>query len=382
MKREAKKNKRVGILTLSGYFNYGNRLQAYATQETIKQLGFDADIIITKDILPFKENRIKRKTKIIYNDYKIFLNRIKGSPSPYNRIKRRGYIKREKPFINFSKKYLSEKFYSNEKYFNKISDNYNFFIAGSDQIWNPNYLNREKASIYFLTFAPRDKRIAYAASFGISNIPAKYMNDYKKWLSGIKNISVRENAGAKIINNLIGITPPVLIDPTLMLSKKEWLSISKIHVNKPRENYLLTYFVGGMDDKIKTKIKKISLDYNLKIIKLADLGDKKRIKTDPSEFIDYINSAKMFLTDSFHGVIFSIIMKTPFIVFERNDKKNSMFSRIDTLLKKFKLEGRKIGDINLNNQIFDIDFSHIQPILEYEQNKTINFLEDVLRCKR
>jgi hypothetical protein len=90
----------------------------------------------------------------------------------------------------------------------------------------------------------------------------------------------------------------------------------------------------------------------------------------------------MFLTDSFHGVIFSIIMKTPFIVFERNDKKNSMFSRIDTLLKKFKLEGRKIGDINLNNQIFDIDFSHIQPILEYEQNKTINFLEDVLRCKR
>jgi hypothetical protein len=59
-----------------------------------------------------------------------------------------------------------------------------------------------------------------------------------------------------------------------------------------------------------------------------------------------------------------------------------MFSRIDTLLKKFKLEGRKIGDINLNNQIFDIDFSHIQPILEYEQNKTINFLEDVLRCKR
>jgi exopolysaccharide biosynthesis predicted pyruvyltransferase EpsI len=377
-----KKHRKIGIITLNGYNNYGNRLQAYATQKIIKNLGFDVDIIITKDTLPYEKNKIKKEIKKIYNNFAIIIDQIKGSPPLYKHIRRKGKDEREKPFIIFSKKYLSEAFYDDEKNLNKISDNYDFFIAGSDQVWNPNYINNKKASIYFLTFAPRDKRIAYAASFGISNIPAKYMNDYKKWLSGIKNISVRENAGAKIINNLIGITPPVLIDPTLMLSKKEWLSISKIHVNKPRENYLLTYFVGGMDDKIKTKIKKISLDYNLKIIKLADLGDKKRIKTDPSEFIDYINSAKMFLTDSFHGVIFSIIMETPFIVLERNDQANSMFSRIDTLLKKFKLEGRKIEKINSNDKIFDIDFSHTQPILEYEQNKAINFLKKSLNIAK
>ena len=111
------------------------------------------------------------------------------------------------------------------------------------------------------------------------------------------------------------------------------------------------------------------------------MNDIERYKTGPSEFIDYINSASLVLTDSFHGVIFSILMKTPFIAFERIERiKNSksMFSRIEVLPKKFKLESRKVSNIKSNHQIFDCDFAHISSILENERNKAIDYLKNAL----
>ena len=90
----------------------------------------------------------------------------------------------------------------------------------------------------------------------------------------------------------------------------------------------------------------------------------------------------MVLTDSFHGAIFSMLMETPFIVFERVERienSKSMFSRIEMLLKKFKLEHRKASNVKLNHQIFDCDFSHVPSILEDERNKAINYLKSALR---
>ena len=111
------------------------------------------------------------------------------------------------------------------------------------------------------------------------------------------------------------------------------------------------------------------------------MKDKKTYKTGPGEFIDYINSASVFFTDSFHGVVFSILMQTPFVVYERISKSSSMYSRIETLLDMFELRSREANNARDKKDIFNIDFSHIQPILEYERKKALDYLKNALGIK-
>src|SRR5690606_6351808 len=92
----------------------------------------------------------------------------------------------------------------------------------------------------------------------------------------------------------------------------------------------------------------------------------------------YINSSKLFLTDSFHGSVFSIILKRPFFVFDRKGSKKSMGSRIDTLLSTFNLQDRKWELNNKANNIFEVDFSHTDAILQIERENSLRFLKQSL----
>src|SRR5699024_9478535 len=98
---------------------------------------------------------------------------------------------------------------------------YDFFITGSDQVWNP--LNINNLNKFFLTFTEPKKRIAYAPSISSDKLPEEYLADYKNWLEGMDSVSIREDTGAMIIKDLTGIDAPVLADPTLLLTKEEWL---------------------------------------------------------------------------------------------------------------------------------------------------------------
>src|SRR5699024_11117292 len=126
------------------------------------------------------------------------------------------------------------------------------------------------------------------------------------------------------------------------------------------------------------QLKDIAKKNDLEIVHLAQIKDRTPYISGPSEFIDYINSASVFCTDSFHGVVFSILLDTPFIVFNREGNSPSMNSRIENLLKTFKLESRSADNIQSNNQIFDIDYSYIVPILEKERKKALNYLKTAL----
>ena len=167
----------------------------------------------------------------------------------------------------------------------------------------------------------------------------------------------------------------------MLLNKEEWLKIAKEHKNKPRSKYLISYFWGKIPKERKTLIKQIAKKYNLEIVSIADLKDKKTYTADPSEFIDYINSASLVLTDSYHGTIFSILMETPFFVFERIGGK-SMYSRIETLLELTELSGREERDIDLNKEILNIDFSHVKGILEKERKKSFDFLSKAMKIEK
>ena len=374
-----KSSPKIGIITLHGYHNYGNRLQNYALQEIIKSLGYEVDTIIIKSCKNTNRHITEKLKKIFRNSPKknisIIMDRIKQK---YLFQKNKKLIdSRMKVFIDFSKKYLNEIFVMNDPgSIHRLAQKYNYFVVGSDQVWNPIYINDMEK--YFLTFANKKQRIAYAASFSCPDIPEQYKEQYKDWLKGMSKISVREKAGADIIKNLTGIDVPVLLDPTMLLSKEKWTSISKRAKNKPEGEYILTYFLGKMDKKTNEYIKSIATETKMEIVHLADIKDHESYMTGPSEFIDYINSASLILTDSFHGVVFSILMRTPFIVFRRIHRGPSMYSRIETLLDMFHLRSREIQNIKDNEEIFNLDFSHIEPILKSEREKAINYLKEAL----
>lgn len=356
-------------MTLNGYFNYGNRLQNYALQEAIELLGFEAETVL------IKRDTTKSVQMIIFNvlkniKYKVANNKAEKCMSA-----------RIKIFKEFSTHYIAETPYtlSINKDNRFVNNKYDYFVVGSDQVWNPE-MNRTSQT-FFLDFAESKKKIAYAPSFGTSEVPENIKDQYGRWINDIKYLSVREDDGAKIIRDLTGREAPVLVDPTLLLSKEKWLSISKEASNKPKEKYLLTYFLGGIPDNYRKQISNVVKKNNLKVINLGDIKEKETYRTGPSEFIDYINCCSVFCTDSFHGAVFSILLEKPFIVFERQGLKSTMFSRINTLLDKFNLENRKAENICWNEEVFSIDYSGIPKVLETERNKSFTFLKEALNVK-
>lgn len=366
--------KRIGIITLNGYINYGNRLQNYALEQVLKSLNYKVETILVKESNLNALNRSPKK------DFIGILKSIVAKALYFpHRIIERKYINKKKQRLKaFSNEYINETdyFISGENINSKVLKKFDYFVTGSDQVWNPyyNYLS----SLYFLSFTEKHKRISYAASFGISELPKECVPRYRKWLSEMAHLSIREEAGAKLIKELTGREAKVVLDPTLMLTKEQWLSISKQSSNKPGNKYLLTYFLGSVSKENKIKIKKIAKEKDLEIIHLANIKDKNTYIADPSEFIDYINSADMFLTDSFHGAVFSIILKKPFVVFKRQGSIKSMNSRIETLLSMFQLKDRKWENISAIADIYNVDYSNIEIILDRERKKSLQFLEESL----
>ena len=240
-------------------------------------------------------------------------------------------------------------------------------------MWNYNF--RPNLDVDFLQFVERNKRIAYAPSFGVSSIPKEYREKYTRYLNDMNYLSVREHAGQKIIKDLTGRDSEVLIDPTMMLNKAEWLQIASKPKCMPQKKYLLTYVLGNQTEEFKDFVTQLAKERDLEVLNLLNPYDKDIHCVDPGEFVYLINHADVMITDSFHGAVFSILMETPFVIFERQDSHIPMNSRIDTLVSTFKMESRLSSNIQSIEDVYSIDFTHIDEILEVERKKAIVYLK-------
>lgn len=387
--------KKVGIITLLGYRNYGNRLQNYAVQEVLQKFGFEGDTILysiyegTK-----KEVVIRRIRSIIRKPLSFCLKRLSETlQKESKRIRMRFYVSpKEIKQIAFNKR-IQQLNIEREKRFNKfvdeninetlsgittksipadLSERYEYFVIGSDQVWNPSYLSRSPFD--FLSFACLKKRVAYAASFGVSKIPNEHIKKYKLGLQQMNYISVREQEGAALIKDLIGREVPVLVDPTMMLDSTEWRKIAIQDASRPNKPYILTYFLWGKDIKVKDGIEQLAKENDFIIIDLNEINDEERYVIGPSEFIDFIDHAELIVTDSFHGTVFSILFQKPFLVCNHVGKSQSMSSRITTLLTKFRLLDRRAEVAGFDQRSLSIDYSHVPQILDAEKEKAMSFL--------
>lgn len=320
---------KVAIVTIIDMINYGNRLQNYAMQEVLREMGEEVETLIVLSAKRSVMNVFKRALLVF---------------KPKLMYRLRPYTKREKPFEDFSQKYINSRvIYSlSGKTPKRIASEYDYFVLGSDQVWNPEFMELDvpNGGAYnrFLQFAHKRQRIAVSPSFGVSSLDDKWKDIYRDNLISFQGLSAREDAGAKIIEQLVGNKAEVLLDPTMMVSAEHWSKFA----NKPNIDtespYLLKYVLGHQSEVYKEKITRIAEENGLKVYELMSDKMQELLTATPDQFVYLIEHAKLVCTDSFHATVFSILFNKPFILHQREDGLASMSSRLETLLNTLGLQ--------------------------------------------
>ena len=370
---------KIANLTLDGYFNYGNVLQRYAVCNLLMGLGAEVESLWFSSqagFLPYLQSHYpwmkdswdwKTWVKLGIN-WKGATHKMFSGENAWEAARNAGI----KSFVD---RYIPMRYNVD---FAKVADEYDYFVTGSDQVWNPYFADLEKL---FIKFAPREKRIAYAASISCPEIPSKDLQGFIDGINGMKAISVREQAGAELIEQLTGRKVEVVADPTMLVAAEKWREIArKPSWLKGDEEILTTYFLGKRPDEV---INRLAMEHGLKVVNILDERVFEHYAVAPEEWLWLIDNASLMYTDSFHGTVFSILFRRPFVVTERigDGCVNKMTSRIDTLLGKFGLEARR-GTKNNGYMIanpMSMQYGDVEMVLAEERRKADNYLEGALK---
>ena len=328
----------IGIVTINDYTNYGNRLQNYALTKLLEMNGCKVvnsiQVHTKEDWCKITNNPIKRLLKHCV-PFPIIKNRIYSSKKIDDAL----LLKRQETFKDFMLRYMQiidPVIVTTNSAARRALKKYNidYYIVGSDQVWNPYY---EGKAYEFLTFVPKDRRLSFAASIGASAIPEEKKKQYRKNLLDMNYLSVRELQAAEIIENLTGRKADVTLDPTLLLEREEWEKIVQIPNLKLEEKYICAYFLGEIPDAVNKFVK----EKNLKVYYLNLEREPELFVLNPAEFLYMIKNASLVLTDSFHAVAISIKFHREFYVFDRQQTGvNNMFTRIESITRLLGLEDR------------------------------------------
>lgn len=362
-------NKKAAIITIHLGQNFGSVLQTIATSVVINRFGIEPIII---NYVPYRltYKSYWRKAKASFGAFLIHLVYL---PIKYLI----DYI-----FMKYLKRYclLSETFYTNCVRYPKVD----FYITGSDQVWNSDYNQGLDEIYYFKTLPENSIKIAYASSFGRESLPKDEYNEVRKLLRSYKSISVREDSAKKIIESM-GYSASQLIDPTLMLDREVW---SK-YMNKRiiHDSYILVYLPYNIVnlEYIYADVRKISERTGMKIVTFAigknfyrnKYADRTIFFASPGTFLSLMNYADLIITNSFHGTAFSINLHKQFFVY----MPSGYTTRITSLLHLCKLQDYVIDELNiftLDRLANKINYSLVDLILETERHKTIEFLRNAL----
>ena len=361
---------KVAIITLHAINNYGSVLQTYATEYIFRMLGCEVITIdyIRKtarmgfwDIVKAKNMGSALKAKALIA-YLVFKNRDRSEQ--FN-------------FFRRSHLSLSEKYYSNDELKSSFP-NADIYCTGSDQTWNT-VCQGGIPKAFFLDFVPEGKKkISFAASFGIKELPEEEIPEIKKLLNKYSAISVREQSGVDILNQQLGIASTLVLDPTLTVPCSVWNDLST--PRKYKEDYLLAYQLNR-SSKFTKYMQNFAREKGLKII-LIRARKERGIKNcecltsvSPQEWLSLINYAKYVLTDSFHCTAYCLLFHKQFI----DILPPNYSDRVVNILRETNLTNRivtdysdfSIGDKSINYKVIDA-------WLDNEREKTIAFLKNAL----
>lgn len=379
--------KKIGLLSVQNH-NYGSILQAYALQNFLENMGYQTEIIRYK-----KTNLIKQASRLLYRPLLEATIRTKWKNIYCKVFKKELYHtvlqSREHAFGDFVDKNLtfSEIFRGRQALVNGCKK-YDSFVLGSDQVWNPMNLGGD---FFTMTFIPeQQKKITYAPSFGVSEIPENQKKATATYLKRIDYISVRESNGVKIVKELTGRDVPQVVDPTILLDKAVWDRKKGERIIK--ENYIFCYFISN-NKAYRDYAKRLSERTGLKIACIphvdeyvkADVGfgDIVLQYVGPLEFVNLISSASYVCTDSFHGSVFSTLYERPFFTFSRyyGESADSTNSRLYSFLSLIGMEGRmcKADTVIEEEDLLTPDFSKAKEKLAVSRKASIEYLKYALQ---
>ena len=367
--------KKIGILTFSNSYNYGAVLQSIALYKVINGK-YDTYFINYCNRYENKDHKL-----LTYRKDQSLISNIKNNLSSIVFLQNY-YLK--KSFSNYINQYKYTKKY-NDKTINNIDSDYDFddIVLGSDQLWNPKIYGGQMDKTFLLDFKTKANKISYATSFGSYNLKDKEKNMFYDNLKDFKKIGVRESFAKNQLDNIGIKESTVVCDPTMLLSKDEWLEM--LPKKNKYKDYVLVYLIGPYKNYIN-EIKYIKEKLNLKIVYVT-FSNRKRMYVDeyargynPMEFLNLINDASYVITNSFHGTVFSILFNKKIIHVE--NQLNSI--RAYELMKMFSLEKNiiKSNDKNIDKKvknINNIDYNYKNKKLIEIREKNNEWLLDTIK---
>ena len=353
----------IGIVTWYKS-NFGSSLQAYALSKTLEQYDCKAEYINVSNGFFYVLKRRMRNIlfHVIY----------------YKSAKTRDRIDR---FVDCN---LAQSPLISYRDLARYSEKYAAVICGSDQIWS---CVHGVDPLYFLQFVPEKKRIAYAPSIGLNIIRDDLQPAFKQYVSQIPALSVREEKGKEVIRNLVGIDAKVVLDPTFLLTREEWLNLASCEkcsdYGLKANEYILCYFLGR-DTVYEKYVSHLQQLTGKKVVYVSFKRKKykKQMICSVEGFLTLISNAAYVLTDSFHGTALSLNLQKKVAVFERfieGDYMNQN-SRIYNILAKLDAT-TFLTDPGENPQKLINRFEHwekINILLEEERKDSREYLKKSL----
>lgn len=380
---------KIGIITFwQSNDNYGQVLQCFALQQQLIKLGHKPFLIKYVPLQKIIRTSIAGKLWKIVQIYPIFLRLRKMQKA--KQAKAFALKNRQRRFDEFRENHIV----TNGAIYHGLSDIQNnppeadCYLCGSDQVWSM-LLDNDENQAFYLNFGDKDtKRIAYAASFGRDVYPMELNGKLHDMLVKFNAVSVREKSGIGICKK-VGIQAVDVLDPTLLLSMKEYAQI----IEKPsvREKYFYTYFLNITSEKDlcwealldyanQHGFRSISTTSSGYFIGKEICSNTEYVYATIPQWLGYIQNAEFVATTSFHGVVFCLIMHINFIYFPLKGTHSRGNSRVVSLLDSLGLHEKILEDTTTVKQCveYPIDWNMVETKLNVKKNASISFLENSL----
>mgnify|MGYP001810203640 FL=1 len=366
---------KTGLLTFHAAHHYGAQLQAYALMKAVEACGSACEVIDyvrpdTEEAKRLFRPGIAPRSLLANVHTVLHYGALHRRAARFERFVRDDMIRSPKSYASYAALAAD-------------APAYDAYVCGSDQIWNP-LIYREKTfdPAFFAGFAASGRKIAYAPSFGIAEMPAEHQPALKDWLAGFESLSVRERNGEAIIRGVCGRSALTVLDPTLLLGPAQWNRVAE--APPYATPYLLCYFISdpaGYEPYVTAMARRLGLS----VVSLC--GARRTVRgtartvldAGPREFLGLFAHAAYVMTDSFHGTVFSINYGRPFASFSlAAGGKKKVSSRLDSILGILGLRSRLVTDGATTPEAVaawpDVDWEAVGGALEAERAKSLGYL--------
>lgn len=374
----AREGLRVGILTLPLNTNFGGNLQAFALADTLRAMGHRTILI----------NRRHAPRNFVEDDGRVEASLARPLLADSIEVERKN--RRIAAFVDRHVGPSTPAFHSSRQLARNIGRyGLDAIIVGSDQVWRPQY-TRALLEDFFLDFLkdapPGIRKISYAASFGTDSW--EYGQDSQhmaaRLLQGFDAVSVREDSGVELCRSQLGRDALHVLDPTLLVSPERYVELFSEKVTPAPEARLVAYILDPSEDRsallaaISGRLGLPAHSTNGQPYLSGDPLDGTGGDDSVERWLASIHGAEFFVTDSFHGMIFAILFRRPFLVYANPGRG---LARFTSMLRLLGLEDRLVTqavETDIDQALRPIDWDEVDRHLDRMRRISMEFLKAAL----